>query len=170
MVPSSGAVSTSLWDTPSKEDLLQWLDEVGAGGSFGRCVLMHAPGLARAAGRRWLLLITALARPPTDAPPTLAPPISRCQAIAVDVRHEAFEVQEEFAIGLGEVARARAAEKVRSPSARCLPAAGFSRCAAAAGTSWLLMQSVYCPVSPAARAPRRWRRAPRRWPARRATR
>lgn len=36
------------------------------------------------------------------------------QTINVDVTHEVFEVQEEFAIGLGEIARARAAEKVRS--------------------------------------------------------
>lgn len=32
----------------------------------------------------------------------------------VDVTHEIFEVQEEFAIGLAEITRARAAEKVRS--------------------------------------------------------
>ncbi|KAL4434450.1 hypothetical protein ABPG75_000891 [Micractinium tetrahymenae] len=34
------------------------------------------------------------------------------ETINVDVTHEVFEVQEEFAIGLGEIARARAAEKV----------------------------------------------------------
>lgn len=45
--------------------------------------------------------------------PTLHPSVPFClQTINVDVNHEIFEVQEEFAIGLGEVMRARAAEKV----------------------------------------------------------
>ncbi|PSC73396.1 hypothetical protein C2E20_3292 isoform A [Micractinium conductrix] len=60
LVPSSGSMSSSLWDVSDPEELKQWLDET----------------------------------------------------INVDVNHEIFEVQEEFAIGLGEVMRARAAEKV----------------------------------------------------------
>ncbi len=43
------------------------------------------------------------------------------QSINVDVNHSVFEVQEEFAIGLGGVVQARAAEKARMRPLPVLP-------------------------------------------------
>lgn len=60
LIPTSGSVSTSLWDTSDAAALLAWLES----------------------------------------------------AVAVDVTHSVHEVQEEFAVGLGDVQRARGAEAV----------------------------------------------------------
>ena len=61
------------------------------------------------------------------------PPFPPTQAINVDVNHTVYEVQEEFAIGLGEVVRTRAAEKARTrpPPPVPLAAAGPGPAAAA---------------------------------------
>ena len=62
LVPTSGARSSSLWDTDDAAALLAWLQE----------------------------------------------------SCGAECTHEAFEVQEDFGIGLGEVSRARTAERVRA--------------------------------------------------------
>lgn len=96
LVPSSGATSTSLWDVSDAEVLKSWLDEV-----------RRAPTLRTN-------------RPTPGRRSLVAPPLTfssgthvQVQAINVDVEHTVYEVQEEFSIGLGEVVRARAAEKAR---------------------------------------------------------
>lgn len=91
-------------------------------------------------------------RPTPGRRSLVAPPLTfssgthvQVQAINVDVEHTVYEVQEEFSIGLGEVVRARAAEKARplplfsfyQPTdvgcRHTLPVAGLPRPAPAAG-------------------------------------
>lgn len=136
LVPSSGSKSVSLWDVREPEELKQWLDEVrntpcsthicdlsGAAGCCDRRSV-HArqppcPFLFRAmqtvnvdvthevfevqvrsSCRRCKAAMPACASCADGLLPLPAASRPSCQ-------------QEEFAIGLGEVARARAAEKVR---------------------------------------------------------
>jgi hypothetical protein len=72
LVPTSGSVSTSLWDVSDSDLLLQWLND----------------------------------------------------NINVDCQHQIFEVQEDFGIGLGEVARSRAADRVTSGTKEVAKAMG----------------------------------------------
>lgn len=69
LVPSSGAVSTSLWDVADKEALQQWLDEVRgcwhAVGNHLRCRSAGCMQLGAESARCWLA--PAAASPPTRA-------------------------------------------------------------------------------------------------------
>jgi hypothetical protein len=86
-----------LWDVTDATALQQWLDEVR------RDALRHRRATAAAGTHGGHHHIPSLV-----------------QAINVDVTHTVYEVQEEFAIGLGEVVRTRAAEKASAITAgRC---------------------------------------------------
>ena len=100
MVPSSGAASTSLWDTSDPDELQKWLVRRAPAGGAPR---------PRRAGREGVS--------PTARAFAHRPPCAQDENVNVDCKHAVFEVQEEFAIGLGDVLRQRTADKVATGTA-----------------------------------------------------
>lgn len=153
LVPSSGSKSVSLWDVREPEELQQWLDEVRNSPCSS-----HDSDISSASLKRRSLnahtplcyfLVPVLQTINVDVTHEVfevqvgrgvggarRPRLTSSYPLASPAPPLPIHWQEEFAIGLGEIARARAAEKVRMPvgcfrCAICKGGAAFSIACAA---------------------------------------